>query len=217
MCYEVVFPLEVKFLIFPSLPTASVDHILSTRFECSFTTFPLVSSVISVWNHLLILSHFLKTSMTQFTVRRFSRWSKNYTLNEWRRLKNTLETSVFEFGTPPVTPLVRIRDPLTITLTTIQKMLYKSETTLETSEEDVKWGKFKTTPEPSVEDLKPHSNWVEKIQNHTRNEWRRFQSHPTLDQFGYLPTHRLIKMRNFYREEAWETSVHWYLLHSFRL
>ena len=83
-------------------------HIFSTSFECGFTCSPLVSSVVSHLLHSfrvyfsgpgeLYLSPSSLTSLTSLvegyrTVRERRLGEVNYTRNEWRRCKTTLETS----------------------------------------------------------------------------------------------------------------------------
>ncbi len=83
---------------------------------------------------------------------------QNYTRFEWRRCKNTLETSGEDQAIGRLFPLFCLIIPFNIAYSNITTTyLTQGETTLETGGEDVKL----------------HSKRVGKMWNYTRNEWGR--------------------------------------------
>ncbi len=86
---------ECSFHIFSTLSECSF-YIFSTRFECSFTS---------------KISSFIEPGIGDKDC--FIRKSRNYTQNEWRRCKTTLETSVETLETSVKTLKTSVKTPKT--------------------------------------------------------------------------------------------------------
>ncbi len=66
--------------------------IFCTRFECSFSSSPLVSSVVSTALALQLAARFDPPKASKQRSYQEKPTTENYTRNEWRRCKTTLET-----------------------------------------------------------------------------------------------------------------------------
>jgi hypothetical protein len=115
---------------------------------------------------------------------------ENYTQNGWGRLKNTLETSVFQL--PEAYRLAIVQNLFSRFQVSdrskfvIFQTRYSHAVNVFYPCRESQGDLGKSTLETSGEDVKLHSKRVEKMIKYTRNEWRR--SKPTFAPHGYFGT-----------------------------
>ncbi len=145
---------ECNFRSFPLVWSVFLDFY--TRLECNFTSSPLVSSV-KFFTLFYLRCLFWSISALQKLAHHLRRTTINYTRNEWRRCKTTLETSgeVWKLHSKRVEKIWKLHS----------KPVWKFENHARND-----WRRSKTTLETSGEDVNLHSKRVERTTVSSTND-----------------------------------------------